>query len=717
MEEALRFLDAEYTIVTLASKTEETLLQAPATMEIITAEDIRKRGYTDLSQFLFDLPGFDVVQPGGFEHVIGYQRGYRTNFMQRTLLMIDGKIDNNLWTHSAVISRQYPLSNIERIEVLYGPASAIYGANAFLGMINVITKTGTAFEAGEQEATVHTLAGEHHTRSVDAGVRGRTPWFTYALSGRFFLSDEADLSQKWGFLSNERYSDRQIWGPILDHEQNGRAYGSYYDPSEDWGFIARIGAGPFELGLMRWQKEEGYGAQYAADRAQNNASWTQTSDRLSLDYHKRFDNDWDLKIGIHYRESRVFGDWAESTPEPDSEESVSLIGITYWNSISDSFVYRQEVSYKAGNRFSVSGGIRFERQDQTRAYDVPGYHNAFSSVPLDGEDPHDYGVGIGQSNDPIYRLPPLPAEDMPDENRFQNRTRGLFLQGIYNLGQFRFNTGLHLDQNARFGSSIHPRLSLIRTFHGDETSGALKLLYGTAFQEPAPILLYGNWNDREANENLEPEEVDNLELVVMLKTGLLAHELSVYKAHYDDVITEVFNAGERDISGLEYRGHFSLPPGRYLNLSGSLNYSYTDAESNHIFDFETHEWHEATPQNTGDIAAHKANLILDLSVGEDFRLSLKTHYVGRRELYLRNPLRSQGKTIDPYTTSGGAMTYELRMIRFHLGFENLFDHDYFHPGIENANSGDDFSNRSKGFQNSLLAQPGRMLTFQMSWFF
>lgn len=109
-------------VVTTASGTEESLTDAPATMVVVTAKEIQQRGYTDLPEILMDLPGFDVMLNNGTTYINAYQRGYRTPSTTRTLFMINGIEDNQLWSNQAVISRQYPLSNIKRIEVLYGPA-------------------------------------------------------------------------------------------------------------------------------------------------------------------------------------------------------------------------------------------------------------------------------------------------------------------------------------------------------------------------------------------------------------------------------------------------------------------------------------------------------------------------------------------------------------------------------------------------------------------
>ena len=66
-----------------ASRTKEKLLEAPASMMIITEEDIKKRGYTSIDEIFYDLPGFDISFANGAQYISIYQRGYRTPFTQR----------------------------------------------------------------------------------------------------------------------------------------------------------------------------------------------------------------------------------------------------------------------------------------------------------------------------------------------------------------------------------------------------------------------------------------------------------------------------------------------------------------------------------------------------------------------------------------------------------------------------------------------------------
>ncbi len=206
-----------------ASGIEETLRDAPAAMVVISSEDIQRRGYSNLSDIFADLPGFDTLQLGSPQYVMAYQRGYRTPFMQRTLLMINGVVDNHLWSHAALISRQYPLSGIKRIEVLYGPTSAVYGGNAFLGVINIITEDGKSLKDGEVRANITAQLGSYNSRGAEASVQGRQGAWRYNLSAKVFRSDDASLDDlaPWGFLTAAQLNDANTWGAVLGLDNEG----------------------------------------------------------------------------------------------------------------------------------------------------------------------------------------------------------------------------------------------------------------------------------------------------------------------------------------------------------------------------------------------------------------------------------------------------------------------------------------------------------------
>lgn len=89
------------TEVVTASRTKENLMDVPATTMVITEQDFKNRGYTSLDDIFRDLPGFDYIGQQGTDNAVLYQRGYRTPFTSRTLLMINGVIENDLWAQVA----------------------------------------------------------------------------------------------------------------------------------------------------------------------------------------------------------------------------------------------------------------------------------------------------------------------------------------------------------------------------------------------------------------------------------------------------------------------------------------------------------------------------------------------------------------------------------------------------------------------------------------
>jgi iron complex outermembrane receptor protein len=173
--------------VSIASRYEQPISQAPANVYVITDEDIRHSGATDIPTILRVVPGLEVMQTTGADFNVSV-RGNNQLRANKLLVMVDGRSvfndaeGNFLWKMLPVT-----LPEIKRIEVLKGPASVLYGFNAFDGVINIITKSpkemkGTTLQFGGGELGTITSAAIH------AGTVGE---FGYRLSvGR-------DQNQEW----------------------------------------------------------------------------------------------------------------------------------------------------------------------------------------------------------------------------------------------------------------------------------------------------------------------------------------------------------------------------------------------------------------------------------------------------------------------------------------------------------------------------------------
>ncbi|MBI4002556.1 MAG: TonB-dependent receptor [Nitrospira defluvii] len=182
----LQLLKEEET-VSIASRYEQPISQAPSNVYVITDEDIRQSGAVDLPTVLRRIPGLEVMQMTGADFNVS-ARGGNQPFANKMLVMVDGR-SIYLDVQGTVFWKSIPvtLPEIKRIEVLKGPASAVYGFNAFDGVINIITKSpeemkGTTLQfGGGEQGTISSAA-------IHAGTVGK---FGYRLSvGR-------DQTQQW----------------------------------------------------------------------------------------------------------------------------------------------------------------------------------------------------------------------------------------------------------------------------------------------------------------------------------------------------------------------------------------------------------------------------------------------------------------------------------------------------------------------------------------
>jgi iron complex outermembrane receptor protein len=134
-------------IVVTATKTERNPDDVPASITILTKEDIRKRNIQTVDEALAQVPGaFDNRRRIWGDSMTNVNlRGFPADGQKRTLVLLDGQNIANAYSNSVAWSSM-PVENIERIEVIRGPFSALYGGNAMGGVINIITKTPKKLE-------------------------------------------------------------------------------------------------------------------------------------------------------------------------------------------------------------------------------------------------------------------------------------------------------------------------------------------------------------------------------------------------------------------------------------------------------------------------------------------------------------------------------------------------------------------------------------------
>ena len=161
------------TVVT-ATRTEQPLSDLVADVSIVDRKTIEASGATGVVDLLARLPGVQIARNGGVGNSASvFLRGAETRF---TAVYIDGvRVDSQ--STGGAVWEQIPLSQIDRIEVLRGPAAAVYGSDAIGGVVQLFTRKGR----GPAQPYVGVGVGNHGTRKVEAGISGASGAFDYAL--------------------------------------------------------------------------------------------------------------------------------------------------------------------------------------------------------------------------------------------------------------------------------------------------------------------------------------------------------------------------------------------------------------------------------------------------------------------------------------------------------------------------------------------------------
>ena len=161
---------------------EQPISEAPSNVYVITDEDIRHSGATDIPTILRRVPGMEVMQMSGADFNVSV-RGDNQTAANKLLVLVDGRPIYE-YAFGSVFWSMLPvtLPEIKKIEVMKGPSAAIYGFNAFDGVVNIITKSPQEMKANTNGTLVQFGGGEFGTirsTAIQAGTHGD---FGYRLS-------------------------------------------------------------------------------------------------------------------------------------------------------------------------------------------------------------------------------------------------------------------------------------------------------------------------------------------------------------------------------------------------------------------------------------------------------------------------------------------------------------------------------------------------------
>jgi outer membrane receptor for ferrienterochelin and colicins len=557
--------DAGTVQVSSVSKTPESLREAPATIVVLTANEIERRGYLDLEAVLHDLPGFDISRTNGLTYANVYQRGYRSDLTTRTLLMIDGVEENDLWGQIAYLSRQYPLTDVERVEVIYGPASTMYGPNAFAGVINVITKEPEAQIAPGKKLGLHAdvTSGAWNTSSLDATLAGQTgDGVSWSLTGRRFRSDEFDLSRypDWDYdLGNVDYtaalslqgaasvqtfrnalnakglSDctgkpgcpyavsadgvrptaagiaaaRALDTAALHKTPDGRS-AQFSDPTDDWAVHGKLRLANLAVGFQIWRQEEGQTPWYTERSALGGSQgmmWTPQQSWFYLKYSHTFGDGLSLSLFSRYKLHELVQPSVSNNLSSYADKKLGLADLAAGTAAA----WKTANFYLTNNQLANELSLAYAPSERLSL--VSGLEIRNSSIQ------GDYVTSV--TGDPAQvgnaRTTPGGNPTVPGGNRLSVLELGLYAQASYWLRtDLKAVAGGRLDHGSSdgvaggYGSVFNPRLALIYT-PGPLT---FKAIYSQAFQDASDFQRFStNPGVRDlSNPALTPEIVKNYEL-------------------------------------------------------------------------------------------------------------------------------------------------------------------------------------------------------------
>ncbi|MBI5641704.1 MAG: TonB-dependent receptor [Nitrospirae bacterium] len=206
-------MQIEVATVQTASKYVQKVSEAPSAISVITSEEIRKYGYRTLADLLRSVRSFYITHDRNYSFTGVRGFGRPGDYNTRLLLLVDGhRINDNIYDQ-AFVGTEFILDIdlIERVEIIRGPGSSLYGANAFFGIINVITRSVSGLKGAE----VSGEAGSFRTykgRLSYGGILRNGPEMVLSAStyeskgrGRLFFREFDDPATNNGFAENADY--------------------------------------------------------------------------------------------------------------------------------------------------------------------------------------------------------------------------------------------------------------------------------------------------------------------------------------------------------------------------------------------------------------------------------------------------------------------------------------------------------------------------------
>ena len=648
------------TSVTIATGTPKSVSHSAAVTSVITAEQIKSMGATELHEVLETVPGLHAslqASTGDYHYSL---RGIRNATNSQILMLLNGTRISVPYLGTTMTGMELPIEAIQQVEVIRGPGSALYGADAFAGVINIITKKAKDIDG----TTVGGRVGDHDTQSGWGQHSAQWAGWDIATSLQYqhtggdkgrVLKTDAQTALDKAFGTDASHAP----GPMNTRYEIYNGHLNLKRKHWDVGFWAFNTQGGSRAGAALALDPKGSitGEQYLGDVRFSTEDW--------------FD-DWELLAHASYLRAdfqapiQVLPDGARLTIDRDGNilPKVGAVGTRLFSEGVKADIGRVEQipSFELSSIYKgldkhllrVSAGFRYEQLTASESKNFgAGVINGVSSPPI--------------INGTLTNVTGTPFVYLADTHR---SIWSYVLQDEWRIADdWQLTAGARYDDYSDFGGTINPRAALVWDVNEQLTT---KWLYGKAFRAPA-FAEQGAQNNpvRLGNGNLKPETIQTYEWafdyhpVASLRTSanLYYYQIKQLIGLVPDTgkpSSTFQNTGNQDGYGTELEGNWQV--NEQWNLMG--NYAWQYARND-----------EAKSRVTG-VPEHQVYFAAAWQFMPKWQLQPQINWIGSRI----NPITGNGALNDYQTID---LTLRAKKLYGHLNLaaslRNAFDAHYREP--------------------------------------
>ncbi len=507
-------------VVTTASHAAEDQSTAPATSTTISAEDLRRYGIKTLAEAINFLSLGMITQNNLDDAEIGSRGVLITgDYGDHVLLLVDGHAMNEQWGGTAYFARGagVPFELIDHIEVILGPGSVLYGSNAMLGVINIVTKRAKDFDGlhfvGEADLFTSgraavgfghefTLFGKRAELTYEMEYYSQSgPAFTFGP--QFYGNDSVTGKPK---CFNATCSNAGVWGGTPANQ-------SYWAEVPD-GYM-RLILGDFELDMRAESYKRALPYAFGAYNQPNQF----TQDRfLSADLRHR----WAVSAIVQLQ-SRLYGDlydFRQDLPSFAAEDCYYAAGVL--------------PGQNRGCTYELFGESRWVGLEEQLSMNWLHDQSLTTLLGVDGR-----YIAIGMQGDSAdlgtYQIP-VPGGVFGVFDTAEYRLAAYGQQTWRPLDWLALNAGARFDDDERYGTKLSPRAM---TAVNPWPKGTIKVIYSEAFRTPS--YFESNYTDNAfqiPNTRLTPETVRSIESSFEQRFGSQRILFGVFDQTYSNVVSD-----------------------------------------------------------------------------------------------------------------------------------------------------------------------------------